>query len=693
MLTDINLDDESFEELVEEAKNMIVSYYSQWTDFNYHDPGITISELFAFMKEIIQYRMNYVGEAHKMKYLKLMGISRKPLTPATARLSLKTDQAVRLPALTRFFASGICFESSRSKYLAAGDIQGCIYTTSAGLIFLEQAHMQFRFSPFGEHPEPGNCLYLLFSESLPEDTQLSVYVQVYNEYKIMRNPIAPDQKFFDLAKMEMEAAGRNGFTKCREFQDETRGFLQSGWLNFTLNHPLEKTTVAGREGYFIRLKLINAVYDIHPSISSVSMNCLDVFQTRHYALYQDLECIRIGPQKAVCTIEANSVTSENLSVLIPDGDCWKIFEDYQLQLRDGKYVLKLEPDENGSLPEKVRVLAWEFLFDTDQMVGEGTGLPFQEYPLGDIAVEAESFCLMIEEPDREGYLREWIRVEDFSASGPRDCHYVLDSGANKIIFGDCFRGMAPEGHIFIARFVTCEGRQGNVKAGAIREIEQNFRPMEVVNTSNAWGGCDQQLLEDCFMDARRSLYENGSLVTDEDYENAVRHTPGLMIENCRVIYPKDQQKTESVKNTLTIVVKPFSFEKNPVLSSEYKKNIIAWLDMKRMIGTDIRLVSPEYLRLNVFVECKGRNNYIFDRKAIVGALNRYFASFGSNFGNMVSQSEVYEILDRLDAVESMEALSIDVVGSNVHRTSGGDIILPPNGLISPEDIAYNININ
>lgn len=36
---------------------------------------------------------------------------------------------------------------------------------------------------------------------------------------------------------------------------------------------------------------------------------------------------------------------------------------------------------------------------------------------------------------------------------------------------------------------------------------------------------------------------------------------------------------------------------------------------------------------------------------------------------------------------------MDVAGNHVERSLGGDIILPPNGLLSPEDIHYNININ
>ena len=48
MLPDIDLDNESFDDILENAKNSIVSSFPDWTDFNYHDPGVTMLEMIAF---------------------------------------------------------------------------------------------------------------------------------------------------------------------------------------------------------------------------------------------------------------------------------------------------------------------------------------------------------------------------------------------------------------------------------------------------------------------------------------------------------------------------------------------------------------------------------------------------------------------------------------------------------------------
>jgi hypothetical protein len=42
-----NLDNKTFDELVQEAIARIPAYNKTWTDFNPHDPGVTFIELFA----------------------------------------------------------------------------------------------------------------------------------------------------------------------------------------------------------------------------------------------------------------------------------------------------------------------------------------------------------------------------------------------------------------------------------------------------------------------------------------------------------------------------------------------------------------------------------------------------------------------------------------------------------------------
>ena len=72
MLPDIRLDTENFEEIVEKARKMIPGIDPNWTDFNYHDPGMTFLELFAWMKEMQQFHMDQIGDLHRRKYLKLL---------------------------------------------------------------------------------------------------------------------------------------------------------------------------------------------------------------------------------------------------------------------------------------------------------------------------------------------------------------------------------------------------------------------------------------------------------------------------------------------------------------------------------------------------------------------------------------------------------------------------------------------
>lgn len=74
-----NLDDRTFADLVEEAKTLIPVYAPEWTNHNESDPGITIVELFAYLTEILIYRLNRVTDANVCAFLKLIdGIERTP---------------------------------------------------------------------------------------------------------------------------------------------------------------------------------------------------------------------------------------------------------------------------------------------------------------------------------------------------------------------------------------------------------------------------------------------------------------------------------------------------------------------------------------------------------------------------------------------------------------------------------------
>jgi hypothetical protein len=67
-----NLDDRRYEDLVEEARGMIPGNAPAWTDHNTADPGITLIEMFAFLTEIMVYRLNRLSEDTLSRFVKLM---------------------------------------------------------------------------------------------------------------------------------------------------------------------------------------------------------------------------------------------------------------------------------------------------------------------------------------------------------------------------------------------------------------------------------------------------------------------------------------------------------------------------------------------------------------------------------------------------------------------------------------------
>lgn len=94
MIPSPNLDDRRFEDLVEEAIRLIPQYCPDWTNFNKSDPGITLLELFAWMTEMLIFRLNRVPEKNYLAFLNLLGIRLQPPQPARALVQFSISEKV-----------------------------------------------------------------------------------------------------------------------------------------------------------------------------------------------------------------------------------------------------------------------------------------------------------------------------------------------------------------------------------------------------------------------------------------------------------------------------------------------------------------------------------------------------------------------------------------------------------------------
>ena len=82
MLRVPDLDNITYEQLLEKAIHKIPQLTKEWTDFNVHDPGITTLEIYAWLVDMLNYYINASGDIHVRKYMKLLGIVPQKSAPA-----------------------------------------------------------------------------------------------------------------------------------------------------------------------------------------------------------------------------------------------------------------------------------------------------------------------------------------------------------------------------------------------------------------------------------------------------------------------------------------------------------------------------------------------------------------------------------------------------------------------------------
>lgn len=84
------LDDRSFNDLMKESLSLIPIYGKEWTNNNPSDPGITLLELFAWLGDMVVYRVNRIPDESYINFLKLL---------AGAPLDVDLDRLMNIPVL------------------------------------------------------------------------------------------------------------------------------------------------------------------------------------------------------------------------------------------------------------------------------------------------------------------------------------------------------------------------------------------------------------------------------------------------------------------------------------------------------------------------------------------------------------------------------------------------------------------
>ncbi|HEY2028933.1 MAG TPA: baseplate J/gp47 family protein [Myxococcales bacterium] len=93
------LDDRTFDELVAEAQQFVARNCPAWTDRSPHDPGTVLLEAFAYLTEVLLYRVNRIPEKAYVELLRLIGVKLTPPSAARAMLTFSVPQPATAPIL------------------------------------------------------------------------------------------------------------------------------------------------------------------------------------------------------------------------------------------------------------------------------------------------------------------------------------------------------------------------------------------------------------------------------------------------------------------------------------------------------------------------------------------------------------------------------------------------------------------
>jgi predicted phage baseplate assembly protein len=653
-LPTVTLDDRRFQDIVDQAKGLIPQYCPEWSDHNVSDPGVALIELFAWMTDMLLYRVNQVPDKMYVKFLELIGVRLEPpraaRAPVTFYLSAAQPGEVTMAESTEVATvrtesnRAVIFSTETELVVRTPDLVGAFTRDSErrgegewsehdlAVIDMPGQRMQI----FAGRPTPGDAFYLAFKHDLSHHV-LALIVECELAGGAGVDPTQPPLSW------EVWQGGAARWVPCEVEQDGTGGFNWSGEVLLHLP-AMTKVTYRDLPAYWIRCRLTEP----KPG-------------TTTYEVSPELERLRLESRGAtVMARHAITLTNETLgkSAAVA-GEAFKL----------------LNPP----------ILARD---------------PARDY-------------LTVEAPGEE--VERWQEVADFGDSGPEDRHYTLDGTDGTLALGPAL--LQPDGSVYrfgavpdkgsILRFTRYQqggGVTGNVPRGMLTVLKSSIPYVaRVTNRQPAVGGRDAQSLEDAKLRAPQTLRTRTRAVTADDFETLARQVEG--VERARCLAPGAQpgQPGQTKPGEVLLVVLPqvddsrgYIAPERLTLSAELKQAVEGYLDDRRLIGTKLEVRSPHFIWVSIEAKIRlpERSEPVLVaevRRRAEAELFRYLNPYvggpngtGWPFGRDLHVSELYALLQRVPNVEFVDELRIMVREPG----SGGPpqvapprLPLPPHGLI------------
>lgn len=676
-LPTVALDDRRFQDIVDQAKTLIPQYCPEWTDHNVSDPGVALVELFAWMTDLVLYRVNQTPDQTYVRFLDMIGVRLEPpraaRAPVTFYLSAPQPAAVTIP-------EGTEVATVRTEQAAA-----VTFTTEADLVVrppvlagaftrdvdrrdeeswaehdLAQIDLPGQRVPiFAGKPNPGDAFYLAFRDDHSHHL-LALVVRCEVAGGAGVDPTDPPVVW------EAWQGGAARWAPCEVERDGTGGF---NWAGELLLHVPAMARVTFRDvtGYWIRCRMTA------PRRAGTST----------YQVSPEIEQLRV---------EARGGTAAARHAV----------------------TVRHEP------------------------LGRSDGTPGQRFALRQLPVLARDRArehLVVEPPGGAGAAAEaWREVDDFGDSGPADRHYTLDGADGTLTLGPSL--LQPDGGVYrfgavpakgsalrFTRYQSGGGVGGNVPRGALGVLKTSIPYVaRVTNRGPAAGGRDAQSLDDAKLRAPRALRARTRAVTADDFETLARQVPG--VERACCLTPGAQPAAAGAvrPGEVQLAVLPQGDDvaghvpaDRLLLSADLLRAVQAYLDERRLLGTRLVVRAPALVWVSVTASVRlperaGPEEAAEVRRRAEAALYRYLNPYvggpdgaGWPFGRELHASELYALLQRDPMIEFVDDLRIEAHDDapdgppNASATAAGDratgngagrsrpapprIVVPPDALV------------
>ncbi len=642
-----NLDDRTWQDLVDQAKKLIPKYTKEWTDHNPSDPGIVLIELFAWLMEQAIYRLNRVPKKYKIEFLKLMGIVRRPPNPAhvDVKFQISGDHPVEIPKGTQVSTppqgerDGIVFETDRK--FTAMPLSACVLVDVNAKTYqnLSAALLQNADETVEINMNPGAPKMLVIGVALSEavETPLTITLDVTKrresdvpQWKYSAGE-AKNRTFALLENVRSETLGR--------LSENRFGFDQPGRVEFSADKTKWKKQTLKDHNW----KPATDDDKLEDPLFWIAIDFKEALIARGGDINFKIRAI------AGDTISAhNTMTVENETLGVSNGEARQIF-----QLR------------NQPLFQE----AWE----DDQ--------------LNHVKIVVKSST---------GEENEWKCVDGFSAVVGGEREFLCDPVTGEIRFGGQtssssttgsgsglapetentttkqFGKIPPEGSRIIAkryRYVP-NGADANVSKGKITILRKPGPNMAgVSNEKPARGGTDWESQEQALQRGPEALKNRNRAVTIEDYERLAK-LASTEIAIVRCLGPKWNPKKNTYVITpidrtpgkVNLIVAPAASieERQPFPTEALKTDLLFYFVPRKVVTSELFVHNP--LFVEIFVDCEiiipDGHDKIQMEKVVKNELFHFFHPVDQSglvaktweFGENVYLPDVFEVVRRIPNV-------------------------------------------